>query len=135
MIFGSGHPLGIEKFLDICWKKDEVTGEANFDIQGDRKAKIEPSLFDMMEEYKIRTKTESFQSELKELILSGELKSDLDVFLHMINSGFIAKHVIPVIKDLKNNKQIEIKRPSFRCSTVWKPTRKPKKISIFYYGI
>lgn len=45
LIFGSGHPLGMEKFLGICWKKDEETGEANFDIQGDKKLSFAPSLF------------------------------------------------------------------------------------------
>ena len=32
LIFGSAHPLGIEKFLRVCWKVDPVRGEANFDI-------------------------------------------------------------------------------------------------------
>ncbi len=32
LIFGSGHLLGIDKFLSVAWAQDESTGEANFDI-------------------------------------------------------------------------------------------------------
>jgi three-Cys-motif partner protein len=36
LIFGSRHPLGIEKFLNIAWDKNKINGEANFDIDEDR---------------------------------------------------------------------------------------------------
>ena len=29
LIFGSSHTLGMEKFLKVCWKKDEFSGESN----------------------------------------------------------------------------------------------------------
>lgn len=32
VIFGSGHPLGMDKFLEVAWKQDEINGEADFDI-------------------------------------------------------------------------------------------------------
>jgi three-Cys-motif partner protein len=32
LIFGSAHPLGIDKFLDVAWRSDEFSGEANFAI-------------------------------------------------------------------------------------------------------
>jgi three-Cys-motif partner protein len=127
LIFGSGHPLGMEKFLGICWKKDEETGEANFDIQGDKKLSFAPSLFPELNDQR---KIPTFQRELKEKILSGELTSDLEIFVFMINNGFIGKHVSEVITNLKNSKKIKIKHPSFKCSTVWKYSREPQKIEI-----
>ncbi|MCK0159669.1 three-Cys-motif partner protein TcmP [Allomuricauda sp. F6463D] len=127
LIFGSGHPLGMEKFLGICWKQDEETGEANFDIQGDKKLIYAPSLFPELNDQR---KIPTFQRELKEKILSGELTSDLEIFIHMINNGFIGKHVTEVINDLKSSKKIKIKYPSFKCSTVWKYNREPQKIEI-----
>jgi three-Cys-motif partner protein len=33
LVFGSRHPLGIHKFLQIAWANDEIAGEANFDIE------------------------------------------------------------------------------------------------------
>ena len=45
LIFGSGHILGMEKFLKTCWKIDELRGEANFDIDDDRINPDEPELF------------------------------------------------------------------------------------------
>lgn len=45
LIFGSGHLLGIEKFLKICWSIDPERGEANFDIDSDNINPMAPSLF------------------------------------------------------------------------------------------
>lgn len=98
LIFGSGHPLGMEKFLNICWKEDEETGEANFDIQGDKKLCLQPSLFP---EDNDKRKIPTFQRQLEDKILSGELKSDKEVFVYMINNGFIGKHVSEVVNRLK----------------------------------
>jgi len=35
VIFGSAHPLGMDKFLQVAWKEDQVNGEADFDIHRD----------------------------------------------------------------------------------------------------
>ena len=32
LIFGTGHSLGMEKFLKVCWKEDPFSGEANYNI-------------------------------------------------------------------------------------------------------
>tara|TARA_R110002124_G_scaffold133335_1_gene295949 strand:- start:166 stop:1260 length:1095 start_codon:yes stop_codon:yes gene_type:complete len=127
LIFGSGHPLGLEKFLEICWDLDGITGEANFDIQGDQSIQIQPSLF---EEDNKQTKLSKFEDRLKSHIFDGTLQSDIDVFLYAINNGFIARHVIPVIKKMKDEKLIKVSHPSFKCSTVWKKSRTPKQIEI-----
>lgn len=127
LIFGSGHPLGLEKFLEICWDLDGITGEANFDTQGDQSLKLQPSLF---EEDNRQTKLSKFEDGLKSKILDCTLSSDIDVFLYAINNGFIARHIIPVIKAMKADKLIKVSHPSFKCSTVWKKSRKPKQIEI-----
>lgn len=36
LIFGSNHTYGMEKFLNVCWKHDKLTGEANFDIDNEK---------------------------------------------------------------------------------------------------
>jgi len=128
LIFGSGHPLGLEKFLDICWQKDEITGEANFDIQGDVRRKTTPTLFDKEEE--LQSKISVFQHELEESIINGKTKSDIEIYLFAINRGFTNKHIIPVIRKLKKQKRIILKHPSFKCKTVWDRNRKPKLVEI-----
>ncbi len=35
IIFGASHPRAIEKFLSVAWKRNEINGEANFDIDDD----------------------------------------------------------------------------------------------------
>lgn len=128
LIFGSGHPLGMEKFLNICWQKDDITGEANFDIQGDLKMKTAPTLFSEISGE--LSKIEAFKIELEDAILSGNLKSDLEVYLFGLNKGFISKHIKPIIEKLKSENKILVKHPSFKCGTVWKRQRTPKKIEI-----
>ena len=35
IIFGASHPRAVDKFLTIAWKRNEINGEANFDIDDD----------------------------------------------------------------------------------------------------
>jgi len=128
LIFGSGHPLGVEKFLEVCWKKDETTGTANFDIEGTGIDTNSPFLF---AEMNVSKKIDYFQKELKDLILDGTLKSDLEIYVFMINNGFLGQHVKPIITELKKDNKITLKHPSFKCSTVWNTKkREPKKITL-----
>ena len=61
-------------------------------------------------------------------ILKKELRSDLEVFAYMLNHGFISEHVKPVIQNLKEEKKITFKNPSFKTSTVWDKNRPPSQI-------
>jgi three-Cys-motif partner protein len=129
LIFGSSHPLGVEKFLEICWDKDKLTGDANFDIAGE----IELTRYNritLFPEIDGSRKIPSFQRDLKELILSGKLRSDLEIYVYGINNGFIGRHIKPVVEKLKKEKKISIKHPSFNCRTVWKRDREPRTITI-----
>ncbi|MGB7202484.1 MAG: three-Cys-motif partner protein TcmP [Pyrinomonadaceae bacterium] len=44
IIFGASHPLAVDKFLRIAWKKNDTNGEANFDIDEDF-SKAQPDLW------------------------------------------------------------------------------------------
>jgi three-Cys-motif partner protein len=129
LIFGSGHPLGVEKFLDICWKQDEKTGEANFDIYGENIDAGAPSLF---AEMNTPSKIHVFAADLESKILSKQLRTDREIFLYAINNGFTNQHIEPVIAKLKSEQRIVFKQPSFRCKTVWvDKQREPKKVEVF----
>jgi len=104
LIFGSGHVLGIEKFLTTCWGIDKERGEANFDIDED---KIIPGQIDLFTSaVRKPKKVDLFERELKERILNGQLKTDKDVYLFTITYGFTAIHTRKVINNLINDKKI-----------------------------
>jgi three-Cys-motif partner protein len=127
LIFGSGHPLGIEKFLNICWQKDKIAGEANFDIES---SNIDPSTPFIFSEMNIPKKIDVFQTSLRESILKREITTDLELFIFMVNNGFTPDHVKPVIQKLIVEKKIVFKNPSLKSSTVWKKNRTPSSIQI-----
>lgn len=99
LIFGTHHTLGMEKFLNICWKINPQTGDANFDIDHERINPDQPSLF---EEYNIPTKLQLFEQDLKTKIVGKELKSNLEIYVYSLESGFLPMHANKVINELKS---------------------------------
>jgi len=104
LIFGTNHIYGLEKFLNVCWKHDKITGEANFDIDHE---KIDPNKPTLFEEYNVPTKRQVFEQNLKEKIFSRELKTDLDVYLFTLGEGFLPKDANKILKELKENNKID----------------------------
>jgi len=113
LIFGSGHVLGIEKFLTTCWNIDPDRGEANFDIDDD---KIQKGQFDLFtNEVKKPKKVDLFEKELRENILNKSLTTDKEVYLFTITNGFLPYHAKKIISQLtKDNK---IQKSNFNLST------------------
>lgn len=85
LIFGSGHPLGMEKFLNLAWKVDPLTGEADYDIDDDGIIIGQPSLF---EEFNKPTKKKKFNSTFRNAVLNGDLKTTRDAYLYTLKEGF-----------------------------------------------
>ena len=105
LIFGSRHPLGIHKFLQVAWANDEIAGEANFDIERENIRPAEGILpFDMMRPNKVR----EFEEELESALRAGAMKSEADVIRFCIEAGMTARHSAPVLKKLKSEGVIEI---------------------------
>src|SRR6266404_84091 len=104
IIFGSAHPLGMDKFLQVAWKKDEINGEADFDINRDNIAPGEMLLaFDEFRPSKIT----AFERELEQLLRNGELKSELDVVHICFNHGVKRQQAESVLAKLKKERVIE----------------------------
>lgn len=97
LIFGSHHPLGMDKFLRQCWKKDELRGEANFDIDEESIDPAAPSLFDEMNKPK---KLCLFENELSNAILSHVVRTNKEVFVFALERGFLGKHAKKAITEL-----------------------------------
>lgn len=102
IIFGASHPLAVNKFLTLSWRKSGENGEANFDIDEDSKK----SQGDLFEGFKL-TKLQSFKQDLRDKVLSGELKNNHDVFNYVLNCGHIGSHAQVVLKELKAENLID----------------------------
>jgi three-Cys-motif partner protein len=103
LIFGTHHTLGMEKFLNICWKINPQTGDANFDIDHEYINPNEPTLF---QEFNVPTKLQLFEHDLKTKIMMKELQSNHAIYVYTLESGFLPKHANTVINELKNNGKI-----------------------------
>jgi three-Cys-motif partner protein len=123
LVFGSHHPLGIHKFLQVAWSTDEIAGEANFDIERENIQPEEGILpFDVMRPNKVREFEDRLEGELK----SGQMRSEADVVRFCIESGMTCKHCAPVLKKLKDEGVIEM---NFRVPDVGK-MKWPRQIRI-----
>jgi len=103
IIFGSKHPFGVDKFLRIAWKKNELNGEANFDIDKDRfKHSNQLVLFPWMRNL---TKIEKFEKELSEFLLEKD-RANKEVYDFTLEHGHIPRHAHIVVKKLKIENKI-----------------------------
>jgi three-Cys-motif partner protein len=111
LIFGTNHSYGLEKFLNVCWRHDKLTGEANFDIDNEKIDLSKPSLF---EQFNIPSKRQVFEKELKENILKKSLKTDLEVYTYTLNEGFLPKDANKILNELKASKHLDV---NFKTTT------------------
>ncbi len=86
LVFGSGHPLGIDKFLRVSWKHG---GDANFDIDDDRLDQRAPSLW---EEFDKPKKLAQFEKALAEKVVSREISNNKEAYIFALENGFLGSH-------------------------------------------
>ncbi len=96
LIFGTGHTLGIEKFLKVCWDKDKLSGESNFSMYND----YQPNTLFYTETNTIRIN--EYKYKLKLEILSGKIKSNIDGMKHALHNGVPTKAFIEVVEEIKD---------------------------------
>jgi three-Cys-motif partner protein len=105
LIFGSQHPLGIHKFLQVAWKNDEIAGEADFDIEHDniQSGELLLALPEMRP-----TKIREFEAKLEKELRAGKLRSEAAVMRVCIEAGMTCQHSAPVLKKLKSEGLIDL---------------------------
>ena len=120
IIFGASHPLAVDKFLNVAWKKNTINGEANFDIDEDM-TKSQLLIF----EDKKPTKIEAFAALLREKVLNQELQTNEDVYLFTLDQGHIPAHASDVLKQMKKEGLIDYaeKSPLVNYEQVYKNNR------------
>ena len=119
LIFGSKHPLGINKFLEVAWKNDKIAGEANFDVDREKIKEDELLLnLDVMVPKKIAV----FEEALSDGFREKRFANEMDIAELCFESGVTCKLAAPVISQLKKEGIIQCK---FRSPVVknWKNPR------------
>jgi three-Cys-motif partner protein len=100
VIFGSSHPLGLKKFLDVAWKIDPHTGDANFDIDRDAIRHGQPS-FDFEGDgssNKVK-KLLAYENDLIDFLKIG--RTNLEVYLFSIDRGISIPKTNEILKGLE----------------------------------
>jgi three-Cys-motif partner protein len=105
VIFGSAHPRGMDKFLQVAWKTDEISGEADYDINREDIRPGEPLL--PFEEIR-PTKVAAFEDELERLLRAGQLPNERDVMRICFNHGVKRQHAERVLIKLKKEGVINL---------------------------
>jgi three-Cys-motif partner protein len=101
LIFGSRHPKGMAKFLNVAWKTDAMNGEANFDINRDDFGPL-ASLFDASP-----TKLSAFEAHLERALVEGRVTNEAAVIRLCFSHGVKPQHAEPVIQRLKGQGRID----------------------------
>jgi three-Cys-motif partner protein len=107
LIFVSKHIRGADKFLHTVWKENALNGNANYDIDKD----LQKNQLHLFEGKKL-TKKESFQNNLRNLILDGNIKNNFGAYLFTLNQGHISSHANEEIKRMKKENLITFESPS-----------------------
>lgn len=122
IIFGSGHPRAMDKFLEVVWKKAPANGEADFDINREGIDDPAPMLLGLEESL---TKVGAFEAALKKTILAGVCRDEIDIIRLCFLHGMSLQKAIKPIAELKKNRSIatDIQTPQVKN---WKTPRPVK---------
>jgi three-Cys-motif partner protein len=105
LIFGSAHPRGIDKFLEVAWRQDEFSGEANFPI--DRENIRPDQLLLPLTEIQ-PNKITVFENDLEALLRDGGILNEVDVMRVCFEYGVKRQHARPVLSKLKKEGVIDL---------------------------
>jgi len=107
LIFGTGHSLGMEKFLKVCWDKDKMAGEANFDINNDFK------LGTLFYDEQFSNKIEKYKEDFFSKISNKEIVSNIEGLKFTLKYGIQTKTYLDIILDFLETGKIKITKGKF----------------------
>jgi len=102
IIFGTGILRGLEKFLRVCWNQDNVSGEANYNIDDDM-VRNGPTLYD---ELNISKKIGLFKKQL--ITFLGDFRSNNDLYEFTLRNGCLPRHTFEILCKLQKDRRLEI---------------------------
>ncbi len=98
VVFGSGHPLGMAKFLKSAWDLDGTNGSANFDVERE-------GLYGQEEQQLLFGETpkkiQVFEEELERNIRTKAFRHEMDVLELCFQHGVMPQHASDILKKLK----------------------------------
>lgn len=128
VIFGSQHPLGIDKFLRIAWRTDENFGEANFDIDRENIAPGERLL--ALDEVRPK-KVVAFERDLETALRAGAMCDEADLCRFCLEAGLTRQHATPVLQRLKTERIVacDFRVPDIRRMNRARPVKLARHVS------
>lgn len=111
LIFGSSHSYGMEKFLNVCWKKDVTSGDSNLNIDRD----IPPDDFFFEPEH--TSKKEKTRALLEEKIIKKEITNNIDGMKFTLKMGCLPKIFVDTVKYLMASNKISVDSKFNRTAT------------------
>ncbi len=103
IIFGTGILRGLEKFLKVCWNKDSISGEANYDIDDDILRKGET----LFPELNISHKIDLFKGQLFAFL--QKYRSNIELYQFTLENGCLPTHTFDILEELRAEKKLEVK--------------------------
>jgi hypothetical protein len=102
IIFGSGKLLGLEKFLKVCWNRDNISGEANYDIDYDivRKGKT------LFKKLNVPKKIDLFGERLATFL--QEFRNNGELYKFTLENGCLSRHIFEILCKLQKDGRLEI---------------------------
>jgi len=101
LIFGSNSILAAEKFQRVCWKIDRISGEADYDIDNEPSYGGNQDLFNLPP-----LKIEKLGTELKNMIISQQIKTDIEAYKFTVKNCCLPKHAAAILKQMMKDKII-----------------------------
>lgn len=123
LVFGSRHPRGIDKFLQIAWKHG---GDANFDIDNDH---IDPSAPSLFPDFDKPTKIQIFEKELEEAIADRHLTTNKEIYIFALQNGMLSTHARDALNEMVKSKKL----PTQKFHISYGAWGKPVSESIQYF--
>lgn len=102
LIFGTGHTYGMEKFLNVCWRKDKYAGESDELINNDW---TDGTLFANTE---LPTKKREVKEDIQHKILEGVIKDNREGLKYALRQGCLGDVYYDAFKELKDREKITI---------------------------
>ena len=129
LIFGSAHPLGVDKFQKQCWKLDKIWGESNCgDLDGEGIDSQQPSLWAEMDK---PNKLKMFEQELAAAITRRKVQTNKDVYLFSLEFGVLPEHAKTAFKHMMEEGRLPRQKMPNISYDAWKPQNPAQMIQLF----
>ncbi len=108
LIFGSSSLFGLQKFLEVCWDKDSVTGEANYNIDNDYIP--DNGQLSLLPEDNIIKKQDQFKKDLVDYIKSKR-PTNKGLYRFSLENGFLSGHAKDILREQQKSNKLEVRDP------------------------